>query len=201
MPTGTLDLPVNCQNYIELHNILFTYKNNQSLEMLLMPADTNLNLHNIFSHFRISELYLIFDWIQIRKYESKINCITESNTNISQYAFSRLSTESTEGRSLWEDGVNVAERTADHLRMFISHSKLVHRGKWTHDSELVRCVHNYNQWSNHTIILWLVENKSSDVWQSCSMSLMMLLMSILSFTTKRTIFEDFFTRFSQYEWH
>ena len=60
MPTGTLDLHVNCRNYIELHNILFTYKNNQSLEMLLMTADTDPNLHNIFSHFQISKLYLIF---------------------------------------------------------------------------------------------------------------------------------------------
>ena len=58
MPTGTIDLHVNCRNYIELHNILFTYK--KSIEMLLMTADTNLNLHNIFSYFRISKLYLIF---------------------------------------------------------------------------------------------------------------------------------------------
>ena len=76
MPTGTLDLHVNLRNYIELHNIIFTYKNNQSLERLLMTADTNLNLHNIFSHFQISKLYLIFGWIQIRKYESKVKCIT-----------------------------------------------------------------------------------------------------------------------------
>ena len=55
MPTGTLDLHVNYRNYIELHNILFTYKNNQSLEMLLMTADTNPNLQYIFafSNFRV----------------------------------------------------------------------------------------------------------------------------------------------------
>ena len=44
MPTGILDLHDDCRNYIELHNILFTYKNNQSLETLLMTADTNPNL-------------------------------------------------------------------------------------------------------------------------------------------------------------
>ena len=49
MPTGTLDLYFNCRDYIELHNIIFTYKNNQSLEMLLMTADTNPNLYNFFA--------------------------------------------------------------------------------------------------------------------------------------------------------
>ena len=55
MPTGTLDLHVNCRNYIELHNILFTYKNNPSLETLLMTADTNPNLQYIFafSNFKV----------------------------------------------------------------------------------------------------------------------------------------------------
>ena len=55
MPTGTLDLYFNCRNYIELHNILFTYKNNRSLETLLMTADTNPNLYNVFafSNFKV----------------------------------------------------------------------------------------------------------------------------------------------------
>ena len=54
-PNGILDLYFNCQNYIELHNILFTYKNNQSLEILLMTPDTNLNLYNVFtfSNFKV----------------------------------------------------------------------------------------------------------------------------------------------------
>ena len=53
MPTGTLDLHVDCQNYIELHNIL--YKNNQSLETLLVTADTNPNIQYIFafSNFKV----------------------------------------------------------------------------------------------------------------------------------------------------
>ena len=55
MPTGTLDLHVNCLNYIELYNILFTYKNNQSMKMLLMTTDTNPNLQYIFifSNFKV----------------------------------------------------------------------------------------------------------------------------------------------------
>ena len=53
MPSGTLDQHVNCLNYTELHNILFTYKNNHSLEMLLMTTDANLNLHNIFLNFEV----------------------------------------------------------------------------------------------------------------------------------------------------
>ena len=55
MPTGTLDLYFNCRKYIELHNILFTYKNNRSLETLLMIADINPNLYNVFafSNFKV----------------------------------------------------------------------------------------------------------------------------------------------------
>ena len=41
-----------------------------------MTADTNPNLHNVLAFSNFSELYLIFGWIQIRKYESKIKCIT-----------------------------------------------------------------------------------------------------------------------------